>query len=137
MRAAIRRGTAVFFALGAFAACQLIAGLEDRQVRGSDAGGDATGDAGEDPCALVGLPPRPATSSSPDDALTIVFALGSIDFGFDAGVTGPYGLNLDKTCTCPGPSTCTPPIDASVVCDVKQGIDNNGNLLFRKAAEYN
>jgi hypothetical protein len=139
MRGALR-SSVVVAALCAIAACQLIAGLEDRRLR-DEAGAADAADATpmDDPCSVVGLPPRPDPSSStPDDAVTIVYALQAIDFGFDAGMTGPYGFNLDKTCTCPGPDTCTRAPDAGIACDVPpQGIDNNGNLLFRKAAELN
>lgn len=121
-------------------ACQLIAGLEDRDVAKEAGAGDAGQDvgAGEDPCTMVGLPSRPDPStSSADDSTTILYALRAIDFGFDAGATGPYGFNLDKACTCPGPDTCTRPPDAGTTCDVPKGIDNNGNALFRKAADLN
>lgn len=98
------------------------------------AGGDA---APPDPCSSVGVPPRPAGAAGPDTT-SIVFALTAIDFGLalDAGVTGPYGFNLDKTCTCPGPGTCVLP-DAAKVCDVgSRGVDNNGNRVFRLAAQF-
>ena len=124
--------------LSAVAACQVLAGLEERKLAlvVDGGGGDAGGDAAPDPCTSVGVPPRPTGAPGPDTT-SLVFALTTIDFGLDAGPTGPYGFNLDKTCTCPGAATCVLP-DGGKVCDVgNRGVDNNGNLVFKKAADLN
>jgi hypothetical protein len=136
----VRRGVFVVCAVAGLAlasACQWIAGLEDRTVAAKDASVEAGDDAATDPCKVVGVPIRPsADASAPTDPQDIVFALTAIDFGFDGGPpSGRYGLNLDLTCTCPGADSCIRPPDAGSACDLPNGVDNNGNLLFLKAQQ--
>jgi hypothetical protein len=119
-------------ALGATAACQLIAGLGDRTVGVADSG---AGDVNV--CTSVGLAPPPAdAASSPDDSVSIVAALEDVDFALDGGTTNVYGLNLDSTCTCPGPDSCVRPNEAGPACDVRDGIDIGGRALFQLASEF-
>ncbi len=135
----MRRAVWATAVLTAVCACQLIAGLETRVVADKDAA-DAASEASGDPCSQVGVPIRPDGPSSPSDSLSFTFALTAIDFGFvDGGPpSGLYGLNLDQTCTCPGADSCIRPVEAGTVCDVPpNGIDNNGNILFREASDLN
>lgn len=118
------------------ASCQLVAGLEDRQVRAAadaatpiEAGSDAN-----DPCSSVGTPLRNANApSSPSDAVTFTAALYTVDFGFDGGVGENYGLNLDKVCTCPDKDSCVRTGDAGPACDGKNGVDQGGRAIIRLA----
>jgi len=122
------------FALGS---CQLIASLEDRTVGVADTGPLKLDDAGSDvdPCTQADFPPRPPGAAGPDTT-SIVFALRSVDFGFDGGTTGSYGFNLDHVCTCPGSGSCVPAGNLLKVCDVAKGIDNNGDLIFQKTSAF-
>jgi len=124
----------VLLACGAAAACQLLAGIDDRTV--ADAGVD--GDAGTpdvvDPCTQTGVPNAPDQStSSPSDAVTLTAALSQIYLGQTDG--GPYyGFNLDGTCTCPGPDSCTR--SGGQACDDPGGIDNYARRIFETVNEF-
>lgn len=101
--------------------CGVLLGLEDRRQAASDGGPPASSDAGpsaEDACARIGTPERP---TMPDDGQVgdFVFALSRIDLGLDGGL--PFDLNLDRTCTCPGPDSCQ---RSEVACDDEAGHDN-------------
>ncbi len=109
---------------GALAACQLIAGIDDRTIY--DAGADAEG--GIDPCLSTNVPLSPGPdASSPSDSKSFTMALSAVMLGQTDG--GPYyGFNLDKACTCPGPSSCT----SSDRCDDDGGIDNYARRIFEQ-----
>jgi len=101
--------------------CGALLGLEDRRQTASDGGQPASTDTGtstDDPCAVIGTPARP---SMPDDGQEgdFVFALSRIDLGLDGGL--PFDLNLDRTCTCPGPDSCQ---RSELACDDEAGHDN-------------
>lgn len=123
-----------FFLVGgaaaAAAACQLLVGIDDRTVYTPGDGGGPEGSTA-DPCNGVGTPPAPPPStSSPADKVDAVFALYAVDTGTDAGTAlRPWGFNLDSTCTCPGPASCTPP-NGTKFCDYEGGVDDEGEFVF-------
>jgi len=87
---------------------------------------------------VAGVPDRPeASSSSPDDAESLVFALNDIFLGQTAELAAKIGIDLDGTITTgPGNATCDPPTDEGEVVgqsvpDGEKGIDNAiGSLLL-------
>lgn len=112
-------------------ACQLLLGIEDRPVADAPPRDDAsvlepTRDSGVDafdPCSSDGVPPAPPeVDASADRDRDLLFAMNHVDFGIDAGL--PFGLNLDRRCTCPGESACNRPADAQPMCDEANGVDN-------------
>lgn len=134
--ATLRLG-AVLAALGAAAACQLVAGIDDRTVYNtSDASPDvaASADGGGDLCRHPNVPGAPDLStSSPSDSIDAVLALSKLDFGLDGGTE--YGDNLDRACTCPEPDSCKRPLDMkgmplAAACDDPGGVDNAGRAIF-------
>jgi hypothetical protein len=62
----------------------------------------------------------------------LVAAVTQIDFGLDAGAS--LSFDLDDTCTCPGPESCTPQAGAPKHCDDDAGRDNAGGPLIAKFA---
>jgi hypothetical protein len=122
--------------LGAVGACQLVAGIDDRQlyVASIESGTDSspTGDGGL--CRGPNVPSAPDLStSSPSDSVELLVALSKLDLG--GGDAGTYGFNLDRACTCPEPDTCQRPLDKNgkkspPACDDPGGIDNAGRALF-------
>lgn len=115
-------------------ACGLIVGIDDRKVW-TDGGIGAEGGPA-DPCARVGYPDRPdLKTSGAADAVTLTAVLHKLNLGVDGT---NFGFNLDKTCTCPGPETCTrPPTAMKMACDkdgsIPSGVgaDNAGVDIFR------
>lgn len=85
-------------------------------------------------CIHASAPERPNVEDSPN-GLNLTFAID--DLRFDTGtepraLPAPLGLDLDKTCTCPEPVSCTPRSDAAAeACDLDGGRDNAaGQLLY-------
>jgi len=119
-------------ALGIVCACQWIAGINDRSVY--DAGGDA-GNTDANPCIGSGFPPNPGpNTSSPSDSVTVTLALSQVMLGQTDG--GPYyGFNLDNTCTCPGPASCSINM-GQPACDDPGGIDNYARRIFETINEF-
>jgi len=80
---------------------------------------------------LEGRWPLPPDGGDTNGNSTIIAAFNSIDIGYrpDGGVP-PFGYNLDRTCTCPGPSSCNQIPDAAVPCDDDAGRDNAAIPLF-------
>jgi hypothetical protein len=118
----------------AIVACQLLAGIDDRTVYVGDA---QTPDASSgDPCAEVGIPPAPDPSTSKStDGVEAIFALYAVDTGTSMGkATRPWGFNLDKRCTCPGPPSCAA-VNAQL-CDYEGGVDDEGQNVFTELQTY-
>jgi hypothetical protein len=109
-------------------ACQLVAGIDDRKVADS---GSTLPDGGGDPCAEVGFPTAPDRSTTaPSDAVESITALYRVDTGTSMGaVVKPWGLNLDKTCTCPASEACAVPAGRKF-CDREGGLDNEGAQIL-------
>src|SRR5438067_9987578 len=93
-----------------------------------DGGGDVGSDAGPpdtgDGCNHTRWPGRP---SADDDAsvqnIEFYNALEILDFGVgDGGVGKIVGVDLDNICTCPGPDSCNPFVDAGMQCDDDGGV---------------
>ena len=91
-------------------------------------GSDASDGGG---CAHLLPPARPAADDPSDGDVDFVAVIAHVDFGLDGGVTG---YDLDRTCTCPGPESCTPGANASPHCDGDGGTDNSGGALVAKFA---
>ncbi|MBL9112084.1 MAG: hypothetical protein JNM74_22555 [Myxococcales bacterium] len=113
------------------AACQLIVGIEDRDVaRTEDGGGDTSTsppDAGPR-CPPLNVPPRPDASN--DGGLDLAWALEEVYFGLDGGVY--RSMNLDGRCTCPDEGSCRRPADAGgEACDDDAGGDNAASGILR------
>lgn len=115
MRALLTVFLAFAFFLGA---CQLFLGLEERPLEAPDAsdagaldaprGDEDAADAAPDPCRETNVPerPRPIGDGGSDGGdKDVLFALYQVSFGIDGGL--PFGLNLDRRCTCPGAGSCT------------------------------
>jgi hypothetical protein len=142
-RAALALAGAALVAAG----CDVVLGFSDKELRVAaedasvpaivDAATDAppgTPDAGEPAsCSALGTPPRPAIADDAANDRTVVLAFRRIDLGdrIDGSPNEIIGLNLDRTCTCPGPSSCKPYPDAGAHCDQRGSIDNEGTALFR------
>lgn len=117
-------------------ACQILLGIEDRPTVEVPAEAAAPPDSSRavepdafDPCTTDNLPAAPAEElegSFPDTDL--LYVMTSIDFGLDAGL--PFGVNLDKTCTCPGTSSCKRPLGTAAACDEPNGVDNAAKGVF-------
>ena len=104
----------------------LVGGSPD--VVASDSGADV------DPCNHAEPPDRPA-KDDPSDAggATFVLALDNVDFDLAGDAGGPaVGLDLDHTCTCPGPKSCVPAASSNAQCDDPQGRDNAGGALIKQ-----
>ena len=119
-------GTTLF--LGA---CQLLLGIEDRSAVEAPTNEESSTpepprDAGPDtfdPCSSDNVPAAPPeVDASSERDRDLLFAMNRIDFGIDAGL--PFGLNLDKHCTCPGESACNRPAGSLPICDEPNGVDN-------------
>lgn len=122
-------------AISAGVACQLIAGIDDRQVyQGAEAGSDAGPGSDAGLCRGPNVPSAPDLSTSlPTDSIEGITALDRLELGLDGGA---YGFNLDRACTCPEPDTCQRPLDQNgkklpPACDDPgDGVDNAGRALF-------
>jgi hypothetical protein len=125
------RVTGVVVVCSVAVACQLIAGIDDRSVADSGVSGDGGPPPDGDLCSSAGLPSAPDQStSSPSDSLTVTAALRQVFLGQTDG--GPYyGFNLDGTCTCPGPDSCTR--SGGQACDDPNGVDNYARRIFEQA----
>jgi hypothetical protein len=106
----------------------LLAGF-DAQAAGDNA---TAGDGG---CMHAEPPARPTESDAGiTDSFQVVAAFKTIDIGLsvqlDAGIP-PFGYDLDKVCTCPGPPSCQQQKNAAETCDDDAGRDNTDIGLFR------
>jgi hypothetical protein len=99
---------------------------------GSDAASDVAAPDGGNGCHMT-WPARPAAdddASTPD--LDLYEALESLDFGGGDAGAKVIGFDLDNTCTCPGPDTCTPFGDSGTQCDLEGGVDNSAGTLIQE-----
>lgn len=95
-------------------------------------GGAAQGGSGPD-CSAVGYPLPPA-GDDPGGDVTFVVALRSVVLDEEAGMPPP-GLNLDRTCTCPGASSCVQQDgDPDLLCDVEGSHDVQSARIFGQIA---
>jgi hypothetical protein len=125
----------------ALAACQLIAGITDREVSPApDAGGvTVLPDASAAPaCPKVRWPPPPQVADDVTN-LTFVDAIRSFDFGVTElqGTVPAVGFDLDCITTCPGASSCAPHANTTpqALCDdPPDGQDNALGKLLTEAA---
>lgn len=79
------------------------------------------------------LPPekKPGDDSGKNLALSFAFDKLRIDtLGDSPAGARPVGLDLDKTCTCPGPDTCVRPSGLPPACDGPKGQDTALSTLF-------
>jgi hypothetical protein len=144
----VRRSRALIaasFALLAVAAgCDAVLGLNEKTLR-ADVPSEAPADASvvddaeaaapvalDASCSDMGIPPRPATDDDAGEVGAIILAFHQVDF--EGRVRGrpneTIGLNLDLTCTCPGPESCRPRQADAGHCDLAGSIDNEGSGLF-------
>jgi hypothetical protein len=99
-----------------------------------DASADGASDSpsGDGGGCVHALPPSHPSTDDPSDAdIEFLSVVNGVDFGLDGGVTS---YDLDKTCTCPGPESCTP-ITVSQHCDGEGGTDNSGGTLISNLAQ--
>jgi hypothetical protein len=94
-----------------------------------DAGIEASVDAGPS-CVLARWPDRPAADDPAGADVELTFASSSVDIG--GGASATVGYDLDGFCTCPGPSSCTPP-GAKPPCDGDGGADNGGGAILSQS----
>ncbi|MGH7268901.1 MAG: hypothetical protein ACREJ3_00595, partial [Polyangiaceae bacterium] len=83
-------------------------------------------------CAHATFPARPSESADAGTAQgqeTVIAAMSSIDIGLNRD-GGPYGYDLDHTCTCPGPPSCRQQPGSQIICDDDAGRDNTSITLF-------
>ncbi len=139
-------GTFLGLMTAGVAACQLLAGIDDRSVYVADAAdlpdtGPVPDAAGQ--CRGADVPAAPDIStSSPSDPLDFVAVLARLHLGVGPDAGGPYGFNLDRTCTCPEKDSCVRGLAADggklpPACDGVDGIDNSGLGLFELFAKSN
>lgn len=139
-------GALVLLGAGGVVACQILAGIDDRSVWVPP--NDAAADVAVVPdssgnCRGADVPPAPDIStSSPTDALDFVAVLAQLHLGVGPDAGGPYGFNLDRTCTCPEKDSCVRGLAADggklpPACDQAGGIDNTGLGLFELFAKSN
>ncbi len=124
---------------GVLAACQIIAGIEDRDFRVVDrsveGSVETSVDGGPpDPCPHRGPPDKPDADDD-DKTGTYVLALKGIDLRSLDDAGSPIGFDIDQVCTCDprvaetnkgGVAACAPRPNASpgTECDPARGIDN-------------
>ena len=109
--------------LGIVTACQLIAGIGDKQLW--------DGAVVTNPCPTLDVPALPTNNPPSTPNNTYVAALSAIRLGSSDG--GPYyGFNLDGTCTCQFSQgdSCFAAGDAAPKCDDEGGIDNYARHAF-------
>jgi len=98
-----------------------------RADAGPDASDERDASAEATTCVSAREPERPTTPDSTNGPV-VVFALDDLRFEtgeFDAGLGKPAGLDIDRTCTCPGPESCVPPpSNEPRACDGDGGRDN-------------
>jgi hypothetical protein len=125
MRLRLLLAVFLLVALGIVTACQLIAGIGDKELY--------DGAVANNPCSAADLPQHPSTW---DDTtkITVTAALSKIMLGASDG--GPYyGFNLDKTCTCEGQGESC--LGSTVThCDDEGGIDNYARHAFETINQY-
>lgn len=134
---------ALLAALCPVAACSLLNPLEGYSGgEAPDAGIETTVDArSETPDAptaeasvacVSARPPARGDGSATGGSTTIVNALSTYEFSEADDPARPFskGLDLDRTCTCPGPRSCKPANGSTAVCDFANGVDNAAGDYF-------
>jgi len=106
----------------------LVGGSPDVTAEASlDAGPDV------DPCEHAEPPARPAADDPSDGGdVEFVLAISGVDFAVADDAGAPFGFDLDRTCTCPGPESCVTQQGAQPHCDEDGGRDNTGGGLIQQ-----
>jgi hypothetical protein len=89
-------------------------------------GGEAGAAGQPDGCDHARWPSRP----TPGDASALPDAIVLAANSLVLNQTEVVGRDIDNTCTCPGPSTCTPPGSPDLVCDGSRGRDASVNKVM-------
>ncbi len=112
---------------------------------GSDAGmdggaqptvadGAVSMDAGCTHSVAPSAPAKDDTSVGPDRDFVVAASYFRVVAGATATLPpSPSGLDLDNTCTCPGPPSCTG-TSSKATCDLDGGADDNGGVFFAQYA---
>lgn len=99
-------------------------------VAGTGGSGNSAGDAGaagqRNECDHARWPARPAPGDASALPYDIVLAANSLLLN----QTEVVGRDIDNSCTCPEPSTCTPPGSPDLVCDGSRGRDASVNKVM-------
>lgn len=141
-------------AIGALAACQVIAGIErvekvDAVEATSSSGstgttsGSSSGISKNDPCSHVLPPDVPEKSDEGEDLPPFVLAAKKLQLT-EPGSNNLAGFDLDLSCTCDprpgtnqdGGSSCKPRGTMPVLCDADGGVDNQAMALFAQIKPY-
>lgn len=132
----VRRGLLFLLpgaALSTALACSVAVNLDNLSggQPARDAGVDDGGDASVG-CVSATFPAAPEGAAAGGD-IEFVVAVREVDFGENAGLDEPVGLDVDGVCTCsPGGGSCAYPAWATEIhCDLKGGIDNASGKLFK------
>jgi hypothetical protein len=109
-------------------------GGDDVGSVGSTGGAGQGGTGGEAvDCSVVGYPLPPPGDDAGGD-VTFVVAVRSVLLDEQDGEPPP-GLNLDRTCTCPGPSSCiSEEADPDTLCDIEVSHDVQSARIFGQIA---
>ena len=77
-------------------------------------------------------PPARGDGTATGGSTTIVNALSTYEFSEVDDPARPFtkGLDLDRTCTCPGARSCKPANGSTAVCDFANGVDNAAGDYF-------
>ena len=135
---------ALVAALASIEACSLLNPLEgysggvltEAGVEGTDATlperADAAGGVDSSTSCVGARAPTRGDGSATGGTTTIVSALSSYEFSEADDPSRPFskGLDLDHTCTCPGPRSCKPANGTTGVCDFANGVDNAAGDYF-------
>jgi hypothetical protein len=124
------------------AACSIY----DKSLLLAPAGQDAQGpdvaeqnDATDDGGCVHAVAPEPPSSQPSDGQQAIFFAADALRIDAledDSGTPVPTGVDLDVTCTCPGPPSCLNPLDAAVSCDGPGGRDRGSVTMLTQIATF-
>lgn len=123
-----RLALALFACAFAAGACQLIAGIDDRELASSpdSAPQDSATDGQPAPCQHA-YPPT--TASGPDDPVSVATAVYALKLTVSRRPDA--GFDIDHVCTTPDPSTrsCTP-VCSKIAVDDPEGRDNNAAVIL-------
>jgi hypothetical protein len=91
-----------------------------------------------DPCTTLGIPERPTNEGSAAEETPFVLAVRRVFIAPDTtrDADARLGINLDRTCTCPGPETCVLRRGAPQHCDEGTGADNALPGVFGQVAGF-
>jgi hypothetical protein len=127
----MRRPTVLAIVLGAAGLSVWACTVYDRTLL-LDADASPSSDASADVfvCNAATYPSRPDGEEAGVDAGELTFAVQRFVFPTSDGGVTARGYDIDRTCTCPGASSCVPPKGSSVYCDDDAGRDNSGGQLL-------